>query len=181
MSIGKSLVAQYQGRLARQENNNEFRCGNGGCRVEIQWTFTAKIDRHVPGRYFPARLCTLDDASESWALEMVERHLSMNWQGFRGGWSRPNERLVVRRLGQHARESPSHPVSWVDFAETPIPQAPFRREAYLCEQMFPAAGRPSVAGQRPCCERTFFVNVVDEVVDEFPRQHKHMMVVAARK
>jgi len=66
-----------------------------------------------PGRPKPiGTLGELNDTSESRVLVMVERHFSMNWQG-RTSWSRPNERLIARRFGQPARETPPQSASWI--------------------------------------------------------------------
>jgi len=47
------------------------------------------------------------DTSKSWVLVVVEGHFSTNLQGLR-----PNERTILRSLGQHASESPSKSASW---------------------------------------------------------------------
>ena len=52
----------------------------------------------------PLRNCK--DTSESWVLVMVERHFSTYLQGFL-----PNEKMILRSLGQHASESPSKSAS----------------------------------------------------------------------
>ena len=70
------------------------------------------IDKSRPGRRKPRITLELNVTLESWVLVTVERHFSMKRQG-RVAPSELNERPIVRRLGQHARESPAQSASWI--------------------------------------------------------------------